>query len=283
MKARRCCVLLLLLLLAVAAVAQQTQLQASQPSSQQDAQGTSPDEPMANPARPTVATPATLTPVGYLQFETGVLNATGSPGLSSQFSLNELIKYSFSRWLQVLAASEPYAHSRDQGLSSDAAGDVDVGVQAVVHPGEGANPTVALSYLGRAYAGAAPDLDIASFKNRALVLVSADVKGFHYDANALFDELLDNGVRRAAFGQTLSVSHKLVGDFGLTGEIWHFTQPFLRSNAVGNLWVLTYNASKILVLDCGFDHGLTSTSTQWEAFAGFTYLLPRRLPLRLGH
>ncbi len=29
----------------------------------------------ANPGRPTVATPATLTPVGYFQFESGVLGA----------------------------------------------------------------------------------------------------------------------------------------------------------------------------------------------------------------
>jgi len=28
-------------------------------------------EPTANPGRPTIATPATLTPVGYIQFETG--------------------------------------------------------------------------------------------------------------------------------------------------------------------------------------------------------------------
>ena len=154
-----------------------------------------------------------------------------------------------------------------------------MGVQAVVHHGEGANPTVALSYFGQVYGGAAPDLDIASFTNSAFLLVSADVKGFHYDTNYIFDEIVDGSVRRAAFGQTLSVSHPLAGKFGLSGEIWHFTQPFLRGNAVGNLWAVNYNAKKTLVLDCGFDHGLTSTSTQWEVFAGFTYLLPHKLPL----
>ena len=38
----------------------------------------------ANPGRPTVSTPATLTPVGYLQFETGVLGAEHSPDLPNQ-------------------------------------------------------------------------------------------------------------------------------------------------------------------------------------------------------
>jgi hypothetical protein len=104
-----------------------------------------------------------------------------------------------------------------------------------------------------------------------------DVKGFHYDANALFNELSEGPVRRGQFGQTLSISHPIVGKFSLSGEIWHFTQPFLRGNAIGNLWALGYTARKNLLFDAGFNRGLTSTSTHWEAFVGFTYLLPQRL------
>jgi hypothetical protein len=65
--------------------------------------------------------------------------------------------------------------------------------------------------------------------------------------------------------------------FAVSGEIWRFTQPFLRSNAVGNLWAISYTARRNLVFDAGFEKGLTSTSTQWEGFVGFTYLLPDRL------
>ena len=32
-----------------------------------------------------------------------------------------------------------------------------------------------------------------------------------------------------------------------------------------------------LVFDAGFNRGLTKSSTRWEAFVGFTYLLPHRL------
>jgi hypothetical protein len=46
---------------------------------------------------------------------------------------------------------------------------------------------------------------------------------------------------------------------------------------VGNLWAISYAVRKNLVLDAGFDHGLTGSSTQWEGFGGFTYLLPHRL------
>jgi hypothetical protein len=238
-----------------------------------------PDDPTANPARPTVSTPATLTPVGYLQFETGFLNATHSSEFSSQASLNEVVKLSVSSWIELLAASEPFAHSRAEGQSTNGTGDVALGAQAVLHKGEGAEPTIALSYFHRVHSGDAPDLDIGSARDSVLVLFSADVKGFHYDTNYLFNEVIDIGIHRAQFGQTLSISHPLGRKFGVAGEIWHFTQPFLRSNAVGNLWTLNYNARKNLVLDAGFNRGLTSTSTRWEEFAGFTYVLPRRIPI----
>jgi hypothetical protein len=129
------------------------------------------------------------------------------------------------------------------------------------------------------YGGDAPDIDIGSFRNSALILASADVKGFHYDTNYVFNEVIDSGIRRAQFGQTLSVSHPLPRKFGISGEIWHFTQPFLRGNAVGNLWALNYNARNDLVFDGGFNRGLTGTSTRWEVFVGFTYLLPHRFSL----
>jgi hypothetical protein len=139
-----------------------------------------------------------------------------------------------------------------------------------------------VSYFHRVYAGAAPDIDIGSNRNSVLILASADVKGFHYDANVFFNEVIDSGTHRAQFGEALSVSHPLVKKFGISGEIWHFTQPFLRSNAVGNLWALNYNARRNLVLDGGFNRGLTSTSTRWEVFFGFTYLLPHKLSLSGG-
>ncbi len=237
------------------------------------------DDPVANPARPTVSTPATLTPVGYFQFETGVLAAWDSPEVPSQQNLNEVIKFSVSRWIQLLVAAEPYAHSHAFDGPTHGSGDVALGIQGIIHHGEGANPTIALSYFGRVYSGDAPDLDVGSFRNSALLLVSADVKGFHYDTNYFFNEVVNGAVRRAQFGQTLSVSHSLGKKFGISGEIWHFTQPFLHRNAVGNLWALNYNMRKNLVLDCGFQHGLTSTSAHWETFAGFTYLLPHKVSL----
>ena len=236
-----------------------------------------PTQPVANPGRPTVSTPATLTPVGYLQFESGYQYAAGSPEFSSQSSLNEVIKLSLTRRIQLLAADGPFARSRVTGQSGNGTGGVSLGAQAVVYQGEGVRPTVALSYFRQVYGGDTPDIDIGSSTNSAILLLSADVKGFHYDTNYLFNEVVANNAHRMQFGQTLSVSHSLRGKFGLSGEIWRFSQPFLRSNAVGNLWALNYTLRKNLVLDAGFNRGLTRTSTRWEVFAGFTYLLPHRV------
>jgi hypothetical protein len=241
------------------------------------AQSETEDQPEANPGRPTVSTPATLTPVGYLQFETGALGANHSGEFSSRTDLNEVIKLSVAPRLELLASAEPVVHFRAQGITANGQGEVFLGAQAVLSPGEGAKPTVAVSYFHRAYDGGAPELDFGSPANSFLLLASADVKGFHYDANAMLNELVQGPVRRPQFGQSLSISHVLKGKFSLSGEIWHFTQPFLRGNAVGNLWAVSYAARKTLVFDGGFNHGLTGTSTRWEAFVGFTYLLPHRL------
>jgi hypothetical protein len=241
------------------------------------AQSEPPDEPEANPGRPTVSTPATLTPVGYLQFESGFLGASHSPEFSSRYGFNEVMKLSVAPRLELLASGEPVAHYTADGKTANSVADVFLGAQAVVSRGECATPTVAVSYFHRVYDGGAPEVDFGSPTNSFLVLASADVKGFHYDANALFDELSVGPVRRAQFGQTLSISHPIFGKFSLSGEIWHFTQPFLRGNAIGNLWALGYTARKNLVFDAGFNRGLTSSSTHWEAFVGFTYLLPHRI------
>ena len=212
----------------------------------QDAQR---DEPEANPGRPTVSNPATLTPVGYLQFETGTLGATNSTEFSTYYEFNEVIKLAVTRRLEFVEASAPAAHSTLAGISANGVGDVFLGAQVVLLPGEGAKPTLSASYSRRVYGGGAPDLDVGSPLNSSIFYASADVKGFHYDANAVFNEVLEGSVRRLQFGQTLSISHPLGKGFGLSGEIWRFSQPFLRGNAIGNLWAASYAARKNLVFD----------------------------------
>jgi hypothetical protein len=241
------------------------------------AQSGAPSAPAANPARPTVATPATLTPVGYFQFENGIQYALDSTEFSSRFGVNQVTKLTVHPRIQLILQSEPLVGSTMAGQHSWQAGGVSVGVQGVVLPGHETRPTVSVSYLRSIYSGPAPDIDIGSANQSALILMSDDLFGFHFDVNGIFNEQAKGVMRRAQFGQTLSVSHPLIKNFTLAGEIWHFTQPLLRSNTIGNLWAISYTARPNLVFDAGFNHGFNATSTRWEAFCGFTYLLPHRL------
>lgn len=234
------------------------------------------DPPEANPARPTVSTPATFPPVGYLQFETGTLGAETSPEFATRIGINEVTRLALTSKLEVFVQTEPYVHSTlgpDQEVHP---GEVFVGMQGILLGGQEQGLTVAVSYTRRLYESPAPELDIGTNRESGSLLISDDVLGFHFDTNYIATEQTDGGVRRVQYGQTLSVSHPLK-KLIISGEMWHFSQPYLMSNAVGLLWAASYPVRKNLVVDVGFDHGLTRTSTQWEGFAGFTYLLPHRL------
>ena len=118
-----------------------------------------------NPGRPTVATPATLTPVGYLQFENGGLYASDSAEFATQLGINQVTKLAVNSRFQFIALSQPYAHSKVAGgeRSSDP-GAVSVGVQGVLSQGKGKRPTVSASYIRLLYGGTAPDIDIGTAK-----------------------------------------------------------------------------------------------------------------------
>ena len=79
--------------------------------------------PEANPARPTVSTPATLTPVGYLQFETGSLGGTTSPEFDTRVGINQVTKLTVLARLEFFVQTEPYVHST-------------LGRDKQIHPGE---------------------------------------------------------------------------------------------------------------------------------------------------
>lgn len=240
--------------------------------------------PEANPARPSVTNPAHIPPVGYLQFEQGFVQANASPDLDRQFSLNQVMKLAVHPRLMLQFVSQPVAFSGMSGARSRDTGDLQIGAQTVLLKEAGHRPAVALGYLRRVRGGTAPDLDIGSFSQSGLLLVSGDAGEFHYDANLVVSEQEASGIRRAQYGHTVSVTHDIFSPkLELSGELWHFTQPLLatasagRHRAVGMLWALGYSVRPNLVLDAGLDHGLTATSTQWQGFAGFTYVLPQRL------
>jgi len=272
--------------------------------------------PTANPARPTVTNPATLPPVGYLQFEQGYLGSFDSPATDSQHGVNLVAKAAVHPRLMFEVQMQPWARSREAGNPAweSGFGDVLVGGQVVVcNPPEGsddvvkddvhrhayvrsATPTIALAYLGRVHSGTTPDIDIGSQSQTGVVLFSGHAPGIdvHYDSNMIVSEQSgdstdgSHSIRRAQFGQTFSVDRELwTPNLQFSLELYHFTQPLVHATATGGavaranlldgLFALSYSVRPNIVLDGGFAHGFTSTSTRWQSFAGVTYVLPYRL------
>src|SRR5450631_4522656 len=102
--------------------------------------------PEANPARPTVSTPATLTPLGYLQFETGTLGATTSPEFDTRIGINQVTKLTVLPRLEFFVQTEPYVHSTLGQDKEIHPGEVFAGAQAVLVTADGTRPTIAVSY-----------------------------------------------------------------------------------------------------------------------------------------
>jgi hypothetical protein len=273
--------------------------------------------PTANPARPTLTNPATLPPVGYLQLEQGYLGSFDSPATDSQHGVNVVAKTAVLSRLMLEVQMQPWARSRNLGepTAEDGSGDVLVGGQAVLYNlPEGSDvavkddvhrhayvrsavPTISLAYLNRVHSGSTPDIDLGSQSRVLVALFSGHAPGVdvHYDINVVASELPGvstepdaHMIRRAQFGQTFSVDRPLGTDalqFSL--ELYHFSQPLvhassdgrgvIRANMVDGLFALSYSVRPNLVIDGGFAHGFTSTSTRWQSFAGLTYVLPCRL------
>jgi hypothetical protein len=234
------------------------------------------DAPAPNPGRPTVSAPATLTPVGYFQFEQGFIFARSSAQFSSQLSLNQVTKFTVQKRVELVFASEPYAYSRVDGQSINNFGGIAGGVQVVVFQGEGARPTIAANYFHPINGGSAPSFDVGSPDQLATILVSTDLGAFHVDTNFILTRQHDDVQHRTQNGQTLSVAHPIQGAT-LAVEIWRFSQPLQDSSCAGFLMALSHPVGKTFVIDGGFNKGLTSTSTHWAFFGGFTYLLPKKL------
>lgn len=267
--------------------------------------------PEANPARPTVTNPATLTPVGYLQFEQGYLGSFRSPETWSQNGINQVTKLTVHPRLMLELSSQPFAssHAADGDTASHDAGDLFAGAQVILYSPpdptddaaradvhrhayvRSALPTISGAYLERVHAGTAPDIDLGGQRRTGLFLFSGHAPGIdvHYDVNFVASEqTTDSGARRAQLGETFSVDRPIWGDnlqFSL--ELYHFSQPTVdatydgtpiaHAGLTGLLFASSYQLKPNLVIDGGFEHGLTSTSTHWQAFAGFTYLCPKRL------
>jgi hypothetical protein len=133
--------------------------------------------PDANPGRPTVSTPATLTPVGYLQFENGSLFAEDSTDFSKRISVIQVTKLSVLPRLELFVQTEPLvSYSDDQRSVHE--GEVFTGVQSVVFGGSESGQLCPLAMSSPFTQASRQNSILARFDNPArfcLAMICADV------------------------------------------------------------------------------------------------------------
>jgi hypothetical protein len=230
----------------------------------------------ANPGRPAMATSALLTPVGYAQFETGMLFSADSSQFSNRFAQEQTMRLTVAPALQFILSSEPVAYSNTGHEDLTQRGDAQAGAQMILLPGHGVRPTFSASYLHLVKGGTATSLDIGGYSNSALLMASADLGHFHVDDNVFLNET-EGPIRRAQWGHAVAISHPATSKLGATGELRYFTQPLTGGAGFSALGAVNYSIRPNLVVDLGLVRGFTSTSTQWQVASGITYVLPHKI------
>jgi hypothetical protein len=239
------------------------------------------DSIVANPNRPTVANPADITQYGALELEYGWDRTWPEEGVH-QTSLGGLLKFGLLcdvelRWTTTSFLSQTDATGTHRGF-----GDNWIGPQVRVHKQTKRLPTLSFSYAVKIPSASTEDaLGTGRVDHSFGFLASKDIAGVHFDFNAThywigresssgFDP---NDQLNLAFSRTIR------GGLGLTGEFYGDTQLNRTTPSfVSSLWALTYTINPRLVMDGGFEGGLTSGGPHRHVFAGFTYSIGNVYP-----
>jgi Putative MetA-pathway of phenol degradation len=239
------------------------------------------DSIVANPNRPTVADPADITQYGVLELEYGWDRTWPEQGVR-QTSLGGLLKFGLLCDVELRWTTTSFLSQTAAGVTHSGFGDNWIGPQVRVYKQTTRWPTLALSYAAKTpSASTEGGLGTGRMDHSFTFLASKDVAGIHFDFNAThfwigresapgFDQ---NDQLNLAFSRTIR------GGLGCTGEFYGDTQLNRTTvSFVSSLWALTYTVNPRLVMDGGFEGGLTSGGPHRHVFAGLTYSLGNLYP-----
>ncbi len=223
------------------------------------------------PYRPSVSSPAQLPAVGQLELELGALSAStdGARRYSLPYSLKLALD---SEWGLVLGGEGLVWAALDQGrqrgmgdtqlvlkrafiLSDDSALGLELGAKA---------PTAR-----RGFGSGKADYSLNG-------IVSQDLGALHLDANLNLTRLgaIEAGSGRNQTGLSTAFSRALDERWGVTVE-WSGSRRRGSERTAQVLLALSYSPSKLLTLDLGLAHGLTSATPHWSVFSGAVLPLAR--------
>lgn len=239
------------------------------------------DSMAANPNRPTVANPADITQYGVLELEYGWDRVWPQEGVH-QTSLGGLLKFAVLCDVELRWNTTSFLSQTDASGTHHGFGDNWLGPQIRVRKQTKRVPTLTFSYAAKIPTASTEDgLGTGRVDHSFTFLASKDIRGVHFDFNAT--HFLIGREDAPGFDQNdqlnLAFSRPLHGRLQFTGEFYGDTQLNQTTPSfVSSLWALTYTINSRLVIDGGFEGGLTSGGPHRHGFAGFTYSIGNLYP-----
>ncbi len=243
--------------------------------------GCYPDAIVANPNRPTVANPADITQYGVLELEYGGDTAWPQE-MANQNSLGGLLKFGLLCDAEIRWTTTSFLLQRDATGTHSGVGDNWVGPQVRIYKQTRRVPTVSLGYAIKLPSASRENgLGTGRVDHSFTVLASKDFAGVHFDFNVthflIGREDASGFVRN--YQLNLAFAHKVRGKLQFTGEFYGDTRlDRTVPGFISSLWALTYTITPRLVVDAGFETGLTSGGPHRHVFAGATYSIGEFYP-----
>ena len=238
------------------------------------------DSITANPNRPTVSNPAHVTQYGVMELEYGLDRTWPQEGIR-QTSGNGLLKFGLLCDIELRWNTTSFLSQSDATGTHSTFGDNWLGTEIRFHRQTTWLATMAFSYsIKIPSANSENGLGTGHVDHSFTFGASETVAHFTFDFN--FTQFLI-GQRSGGFDRNqqmaLAFSHGIYKRLQFAGEFYGQTQ--LNNATPGfasSLWALTYSVSPRLVVDGGFEAGLTSGGPHRHAFGGITYSIANLYP-----
>jgi len=235
----------------------------------------------AHPNRPTVANPADITQYGVLELEYGWDRISPEKSVR-QTSVGGLLKLGTLCDVELRWNTTSFLSQTDTSATYRSFGDNWLGPQIRFHRQTKQLPALAFSYAVKIpSARTEGGLGTGRVDHAFTLLASKDIAHFLFDFNVtefLIGRQNTSGVDRNQ-QVNLAFSHAIRGGFQLTGELYGQTRLNQTTPGfVSSPWALTYTIVPRLVIDGGFEVGLTSGGPHRHAFVGATYSIANLYP-----
>jgi len=235
----------------------------------------------ANPNRPTVTNPAHVTQYGVLELEYGLDRMWPGEGIH-QTSMGGLLKFGMFCDIEFRWNTTSFLSQTDASGTHSTFGDNGLGTEIRFHRQTRRLPTMAFSYAFKIPSATTENgLGSGRVDHSFTLGASKNIGRFNIDFN--FSQFLIGRPNASGFDENqllaLAFSWPIHRKIGFAEEFYGETQ--LNEATPGfasSLWALTYTALPRLVIDGGFEAGLTSRGAAPTCIRGSDVLHNKSLP-----